>query len=54
MRKSRCAEEQIVAMLKESEAGLETAGLRRMHGISNPIRGSQRVSSGAAAGIICS
>lgn len=37
MRKSRYAEEQIVGILKESEAGLPTAELCRKHGISEPI-----------------
>jgi putative transposase len=34
MKKSRCTEEQIVGVLKESEAGMETAELCRKHGIS--------------------
>lgn len=34
MRKSRFSEEQIVAILKESEAGTPTADLVRRHGIS--------------------
>ena len=34
MKKSRHTEEQIVGVLKESEAGLETGELCRKHGIS--------------------
>jgi putative transposase len=46
MRKSRYSEEQIVAILKESEAGVPTAELCRKHGISDadvlPLEGEIR------------
>ena len=34
MKKSRYTEEQIIGMLKQHEAGVKTADLRREHGIS--------------------
>ena len=34
MKKKRFTEEQIIAVLKEHEAGMKTADLARMHGIS--------------------
>lgn len=36
MRSKRFSEEQIIAMLKESEAGAKTKDLCRRHGISEP------------------
>jgi len=36
MRKSRFSEEQIIALLKEQEAGRSTAEVCRRHGISQP------------------
>ena len=36
MRKSRFNEQQIIAILKEQEAGLSTAEVCRRHGVSQP------------------
>ena len=36
MRKSRFSEQQIIAILKEHEAGMSTAEVCRRHGISQP------------------
>jgi putative transposase len=36
MKRSRFSEEQIVAILKQGEAGMKTAELCRQHGISEP------------------
>lgn len=33
MKRSRCSEEQIIAILKEQEAGMPTADVCRKHGI---------------------
>lgn len=37
MKKSHCSEEQIIGVLKESEAGLAMADLCRQHGVSQQI-----------------
>ncbi len=60
MRKSRFGEEQIIGILKESEAGVPTAELYRKHGIAGPdavplegeVRraGGQRGQAAAGAG----
>jgi putative transposase len=36
MKRSRFTEEQIIAILKEQEAGMKTADVCRKHGISQP------------------
>jgi putative transposase len=36
MKRSRFTEEQIIAILKEKEAGMKTADVCRKHGISQP------------------
>lgn len=36
MRKSRFSEQQIIAILKEQEAGMSTAEVCRRHGVSQP------------------
>lgn len=39
MKKSRFTESQIVAVLKEGDAGVPVAQILRKHGISNPLTG---------------
>jgi Transposase len=49
MKRKRQTEEQIIAILKEHEAGFKTADLCRKHGIS-PGWGGAPLSVGAVAG----
>jgi len=48
MRKSRFNEQQIIAILKEFEAGMKAAEVFRRHGISQPTLSQVRVGSGGA------